>query len=141
MGPEVNAMNFLEKLDMLMEEKGINKSRLSRGSGVPYTTIASFYEKGYRNIRLATLKKLSSYFGCSIDYLTAESDDQVVTPEDMSRLLPSEIDLVNKYRTAKRSRKTIVENLLKATAILLDMKETGPDDQPVQIEMPEELFQ
>ena len=42
-------MNFLEKLDFLMSEMSINKSKLSQISGVPYTTIDGFYKKGYIN--------------------------------------------------------------------------------------------
>lgn len=38
-------MNFTEKLDSLMREKGINKSTLSKESGIPYTTIDGFYKK------------------------------------------------------------------------------------------------
>lgn len=67
-------MGFLSKLDKLMLEKGINKSQLSRESGVPYTTIDGFYKKGTDNIKLSTLKKLAGYFGCSLDYL---ADDNV----------------------------------------------------------------
>ena len=33
-------MSFTDKLDALMAEKGINKSVLSKESGIPYTTIA-----------------------------------------------------------------------------------------------------
>ena len=55
-------MSFLTKLDKLMKDKNINKSQLSKDSGVPYTTIDGFYKKGTENIKLSTLKKLSSYF-------------------------------------------------------------------------------
>jgi len=72
-------MSFLSKLDKLMRERNINKSQLSKESGVPYTTIDGFYKKGTDNIKLSTLKKLSTYFGCSLDYL---ADDDV--PEDVS---------------------------------------------------------
>ena len=67
-------MSFIEKLDALMKERNINKSQLSKESGIPYTTIDGFYKKGTDNIKLSTLKKLSSYFGCSLDYLV---DDDV----------------------------------------------------------------
>lgn len=67
-------MSFIEKLDALIEERGINKSILSKESGIPYTTIAGFYTKGTDNVKLSTLKKLSSYFGCSIDYLADDSN-------------------------------------------------------------------
>ena len=59
-------------VDALMAEKGINKSILSKESGIPYTTIAGFYTKGTDNVKLSTLKKLSTYFDCSIDFLADE---------------------------------------------------------------------
>lgn len=67
-------MSFTEKLDALMAEKGINKSILSKESGIPYTTIAGFYTKGTDNVKLSTLRKLSSYLGCSIDYLADDGN-------------------------------------------------------------------
>lgn len=67
-------MSFLTRLDELMERKGINRAQLSRETGIPYTTINSFYHKGYENVRLSTLKKLAEYFNCSLDYLI---DDEI----------------------------------------------------------------
>ena len=49
-------MTFTEKLDALMAKNGINKSILSKESGIPYTTIAGFYTKGTDNVKLSTLK-------------------------------------------------------------------------------------
>lgn len=72
-------MSFTDKLDALMAEKGINKSILSKESGIPYTTIAGFYSKGTNNVKLSTLKKLSSYLGCSIDYLADDNQDEIST--------------------------------------------------------------
>ena len=63
-------MSFTDKLDALMAEKGINKSILSKESGIPYTTIAGFYTKGTDNVKLSTLKKLSTYFDCSIEFFS-----------------------------------------------------------------------
>lgn len=91
-------MSFTEKLDALMEERGINKSVLSKESGIPYTTIAGFYTKGTDNVKLSTLRKLSSYFGCSIDYLAdddasmppttiaAHKDGEYFTPEELQKI-------------------------------------------------------
>ncbi|WP_370771232.1 helix-turn-helix domain-containing protein [Eubacterium ramulus] len=55
-------MSFTDKLDALMAEKGINKSILSKESGIPYTTIAGFYTKGTDNVKLSTLKKIIYIF-------------------------------------------------------------------------------
>ena len=56
-----------------------NKSILSKEAGIPYTTIAGFYTKGTDNIKLSTLKKLSAYLGCTIDYLADDSHGQPTT--------------------------------------------------------------
>ena len=73
-------MGLTDKLDLLMEERNINKAQLARESGVPYTTIDGFYKKGADNAKLSTLKKLCSYFGCTLDYLADDdSSDQPTT--------------------------------------------------------------
>lgn len=72
-------MSFTDKLDALMAEKGINKSILSKESGIPYTTIAGFYTKGTDNVKLSTLRKLSAYLGCSIDYLADDDNSEPTT--------------------------------------------------------------
>lgn len=38
-------MNFLEKLDFLMEKYGLNKRTLALKSDIPYTTIDAWYKK------------------------------------------------------------------------------------------------
>ena len=76
-------MNFLDNLDKIKEEKGIKNNRqLAHLSGVPYTTIDSFYKKGYENMKLSTLKKLSKFSGYSMDYL---GDDDVNEDESHGR--------------------------------------------------------
>jgi len=67
-------VKFTEKLDKLMGDLKLTKLGLSKESGVPYTTIVNFYEKGSENIKLTTLKKLSDFFNVSLDYL---ADDEL----------------------------------------------------------------
>ncbi len=67
-------MGLTDKLDLLMKERNINKAELARESGVPYTTIDGFYKKGSENAKLSTLRKLCTYFNCSLDFL---ADDNV----------------------------------------------------------------
>jgi len=66
-------MNFLEKLDYLMKKKGLNKSKLSKLSGVPYTTIDGFYKKGYENTKISTIQKIALALDVSLDYLADDS--------------------------------------------------------------------
>ncbi|MCD7820874.1 MAG: helix-turn-helix transcriptional regulator [Clostridiales bacterium] len=62
-------MNFLEKLDYMMNKMSINKSKLSAMSGVPYTTIDGFYKKGYANTKMSTIRKIAAALDVSLDYL------------------------------------------------------------------------
>lgn len=77
-------MNFLEKLDLLMKEKGISKSVLSKESGIPYTTIDGFYKKGYENAKLSTIKKLSRYFNITMDELIGDGVYQVNSNQNIT---------------------------------------------------------
>ncbi len=66
-------MDFLEKLDYLMEKNHLNKSTLSKACNIPYTTIDGWYKKGYEGLKLTTLRKLAQFFGTSLDYWACES--------------------------------------------------------------------
>ncbi len=119
-------MDFLEKLDSLLAEKGINRAELAREINVPYTTIMSMYDRGYRNIKLTTLKKLALYFDCTVDYLVSEdNNDRHYKPFDINDLSPSEIKMVESYIRAKNSDQAMVKSLASAIDKLLGVNEPG----------------
>lgn len=62
-------MDLTEKLDKLMKQRRIDRMELSQGTGIPYSTIASFYAKGTENVKLSTLRRIADFFGVSLDYL------------------------------------------------------------------------
>ena len=64
-------MTFNEKIDKYMEDNNIdNLKQLASSAGIPYTTLRDFYEKqSADNSRLSTIRKLSKYMNCSMDYL------------------------------------------------------------------------
>ncbi len=68
-------MKLTDKLDVLMHERGITRGGLSKMTGIPYTTIVGFYEKGCDNIKLSNLRRLADFFCVSIEYLTDEGDE------------------------------------------------------------------
>jgi len=73
-------MTLTEKIDYLMKEKNINRATLSKQSGIPYTTLDGLFKKGADNVKLSTLKKLATYFECTLDYLV---DDNTEIPDDI----------------------------------------------------------
>jgi DNA-binding Xre family transcriptional regulator len=100
-------MKFLDKLDVLMSEKGLNKRTLSIESGVPYTTILSFWDKGCDNIKLSTLRTLAKYFNVTLDYLADDSVD--ITVSDAA----DEQALLRLYQQADPKIRRAIDSLLK----------------------------
>lgn len=106
-------MDFLRKLDFLMEKYGLNKLTLSQNSGIPYSTIVGWYKKGYEGLKLTTLRKLSDYFNTALDYWINEdeidpnywkSDGFIVNGEEMGR--------IQKYRLLSPNWKEAVDDVL-----------------------------
>lgn len=98
-------MNFLDRLDTLMRERGINKHVLSKESGIPYTTIDGFYKKGYENTKLSTIRKLCSYFQVSMDYLIGNGEFII---SNSFRLSDTEKEIILAYRQTDNIGKAIV---------------------------------
>jgi len=99
-------MTMTDKLDVLMIEKGVNKSQLSRLSGIPYMTIVNFYEKGTENIKRSTLVKLSRFFEVTVDYLIIDEETRrsypSVTPKSgQITALPTSVIKPRLYRAIK----------------------------------------
>lgn len=104
-------MNFIEKLDALMAEKGINKHQLAEQSGIPYMTIVNFYKKGTENIKLSTLQKLSSYFNVSLDYISDDSVQERTLPEKHTQNLTSlEWDHIKIYRLLSEAGQKAIDD-------------------------------
>lgn len=106
-------MNFLEKLDFMMDKLGINKSKLSVLSGVPYTTIDTFYKKGYENTKLSTIKKISDALDVSMDYLLVDTITDANYGKTNGFILKSEeMTHIKKYRLLDPYGKEAVDGLL-----------------------------
>ncbi len=89
-------MDFLEKLNYLMEKNHLNKNTLSKACNIPYTTIDGWYKKGYEGLKLTTLRKLAEYFGTSLDYWASEDVLTDVTSKLGSDLLKERIRKIRK---------------------------------------------
>lgn len=101
-------MTLLEKIDFLLKKRGINKKQLSAQADIPYTTIDSFYKKGYDNMKLSTFKKLCRFF--DVDMTSMAFDELEIQPYDPERMhtTPKERELIIKYRQADEFDRTSV---------------------------------
>lgn len=62
-------MAFTDNLQALMSAKGISRRRLAKECGISPSAVNSWFNRSAENISLQTLKKLSEYFGISIEEL------------------------------------------------------------------------
>ena len=102
-------MGLTDKLDLLMKDRNINKADLARESGVPYTTIDGFYKKGSENAKLSTLKKLCTYFNCTLDYLADDavndSPTTIAAHFDGDDFTEDELDEIRQFAEFVKNRK------------------------------------
>jgi transcriptional regulator with XRE-family HTH domain len=99
-------MGLKERLEDLMVEHELSRNQLAAGSGVPYTTIVGFWEKGDENVKLSTLRRLASFFRCTLDDLVGETVMPVVVDQE------DEKELIRLYRHAKPRRKSLAVEIL-----------------------------
>ena len=74
-------MNIAERLEQLMEQKGISQSQLSRSASIPYTTLDGIRKRNCDNVKLSTLVKLADEFGISLDYLVGRINTELTLAE------------------------------------------------------------
>ncbi len=79
-------MDVLDKIDYLKEERGWSDYKLSELSGVPQSTISSWYKKRiYPTI--PTLQKLCEAFNITLCDFFAEDENKIVITREQKYLL------------------------------------------------------
>lgn len=99
-------MDFLEKLNYLMERNSLNKNTLSKACDIPYTTIDGWYKKGYEGLKLTTLRKLSKFFNTSLDFWASDQPFESVIVDDEVK------QLTNQYILLSDQDRELVKNLI-----------------------------
>lgn len=106
-------MDFLQKLDFLMDKYGLNKNSMSVNSGIPYTTIDGWYKKGYDGLKLSTFKKLASYFNTTLDFwIKDDVSDPNYGKTYGFEVKPPEMEHIKKYRLLDPLGKEAVDGVL-----------------------------
>lgn len=99
-------MNLLDKIKILMKEKNVKNIRqLSEMSDVPYSTIDSLFKKGYEGVRLSTMTKLCSFFGCTLDYLMSDDIDENVNYDQQQ--------IIDDYNKLDLRQKQTIKEIIK----------------------------
>ena len=101
-------MNFLEKLDFLMDRNKLNKRTLSKACGIPYTTIDGWYKKGYEGMKLTTLCKLASFFDTSLDFWASDQPFEDTMIDEKIRWF------VKQYRLLSDEDRDLIKHMIRS---------------------------
>ena len=102
-------MTFQEKINKFMvDNKYTSLNKLAKDSKIPYTTLRDFYARpNLDNAVLSTIKKLSEFMKCTLDYLVY---DEILDPngygkskEDDTLLTKDDKDFIQ-YMISKRKK-------------------------------------
>lgn len=118
-------MDFLEKVNLLMQEKKLNRHALSEACGIPYTTIDGWFKKGYEGAKVSTLIKLADYFSVELDYLVRPSITDRNYGRQIENIGVEEKELLTLYRSMNDMGRNLMMNTARTFAGNPDMKKEG----------------
>ncbi|KQY87050.1 hypothetical protein ASD24_26600 [Paenibacillus sp. Root52] len=75
-------MSVSEKLSELIKEKGLSVYRISKDTGIPYTTVTQIVNGKTKSPRFDLLKTLAEYLGESVDtFASSEENEEHESPD------------------------------------------------------------
>lgn len=101
----------MNNLKNLRKEKGEKQETVAEAVGLTRSAY-SHYENGLREPELATLQKLSEYFGVSIDYILGNTDVRTVLPGE-TPLTDGEKALLDLFKRVPQEQQALVLEMIK----------------------------
>jgi transcriptional regulator with XRE-family HTH domain len=109
-------VNMLEKIKLMMEERGLSAADVSKGTGLPYTTFDGLFKKGFENARYPTVRKLATFFDVSMEYLINEE----ITDRNFGKTSPvlthEEENMIHHWRKLPRDEQMRLFGWMQAIA-------------------------
>lgn len=68
-------MSIAERINQIMKEKNVSRYKLSKDTGIPYTTLTQILSGRTQNPQVGALRVIADYFEKPIDYFT-DGEDQ-----------------------------------------------------------------
>ena len=105
-------MTFTNKLDLLRTRNNIRSIRqLAACCNLPNTTLQSFYDKGYDNMRISNLKAICDYFNVTLDSM-AYDDREIEYRIGHKGLSTADHNILALYHNADEEVRKFVYNSL-----------------------------
>lgn len=93
-------LDFYSKFEKLCQSKGVTFARVREELGISQSTMASWKSRGLTP-KYETAKKLSDYFGVSVDYLLGNEEKEKSTGESVDGLTDVYFRLAKSFQDDK----------------------------------------
>lgn len=101
-------MDIYDRLNGMLAEKRITKRKLCLDLGIPYTTLASMFQRRSNSIDIETLKKISSYLDTTLEYLaTGEEQYKFIRGQSFNTITICTHDETLVYKVSNEDIKAI----------------------------------
>lgn len=94
---------FLENLEKLLKIHNMKKSELAKIIGITQPTITAWYSKGYENVSLSTLRKISNVFHITLDELIYGNTEKITV--NVNEFTQEELKILRTMTEFIKSRK------------------------------------
>ncbi len=71
-------MSLSTQMERLMKEKKVSRYKLSKATGIPYTTLTQIINGRTKDPQINALGVLAEYFNVSVDYIIGESASFII---------------------------------------------------------------
>lgn len=78
-----------ERLLELRKNAGLTQTELANAVGLTQTLVAK-YEKGVKRMPIENLRLFSEYFGVTMDYLSGDDEEEIITEDEFEMETPTE---------------------------------------------------
>ena len=100
---------FNSNLKRIMQENSLTQKQLSEYTGIPASSIASWFGKQSSSPSIEAVNKIADFLNVTIDYLIGrESEDGRIIIDEREYLTNSERELLAKYRKLSLKKQSMV---------------------------------
>ena len=111
-----------EFIDKLMQERGITLYKLSKDTGIPYSTLATCKKKGTK-LGLDKVQAIADYFGVTVDYLMGKQGNGYYINEETAKIAQDIFENRELKALYDLASDSTPEDIETAYSVLLALKE------------------
>lgn len=105
-------MDIGQRISSLMKERGVSRYKMSKDSGIPYTTLIKILDGITKNPQINNLQEIANYFDLSVTELTGQEShtgdfgDEIF--DEDTRMIARE------YKNLSPKNKELLKNIIES---------------------------